>query len=158
MNRYALVIFAFFPFVLSVSGETRTLTREKLPIIAFQGEGGGFSPSLMRCNFALDTLSKLTSFETSAGFFSFTGSCSDDPFDKDRPHGLYFASIMKSSVQTTLPKGSYSSAEFCLRSRSMARIVSLLSTPKIQFVLNKSNAGHCEDHKMELVRFDIFIE
>lgn len=156
--KYFLLVMSFFSMNIALAGDASEIHVEKMPIVSFQGEGGGWDPSIVRCRFARDLLAEYISFTNENGFISFTGECTKDSFDPEWPKNLFFASILKANVRTNLPKGQYSSQFFCLKSRSISRIASLVSTKKINIVLSEDESITCEDKEMSRVRFDIYID
>ncbi len=163
--KYFLILLSLFSIEFALAKETQTIYLEKMRIVTFEGDDGGWDPSIpsisiTRCRRALDILSEYVSFNNENGFISFTGECSNDNYDIEWPKNLFLGTIMKSQVRTNLPKGQYSSQTFCLRSRNprnMAQVAAAASTMKINIVLNKDETINCKDRDMSPVRFSIHL-
>ena len=130
----------------------------KLPNIIFTGEGGGWDPSIMRCQTNFKDISEEIQFQDDDKFLRFVGRCTNDSSDPEYPSSIFFASLMLSQIKTNMDPGLYTSSAFCLvRNSSTSKIVDLLSNDDVDFMLIEDNSQSCKNGNYSSYRLNVIL-
>lgn len=133
------LFFVLMAISLMAQANQNPIRSYRLSGILFSGEGGGWNPSLSRCQRYADSLQSMVSFRSDQGFLEFTGLCTEGGFE----------TRMASTIRSNLPLGHYVGPTYCAVSdvieifQSRARII---STENVQLVVVKLKyfEHHCE--------------